>query len=141
MMNQLSKLKITAFLAVILAFVACQKEKVDGVVRSSFNSVFQLGVSEKALVSSNSEQLSIEAKYINDTRCGTCTDPGKVVVRVVVSNLRDAVAETTLNIGSWNGEARPTDTVTINLKEQSYKLTLQNVSAERKAEFSIQKLN
>src|SRR5690242_8030699 len=101
-MNLLSKLKIITMVAVILAVGACQKEKLEGVLRSSFDSVFQLSVSEKAVVSSGSDQVLIEAKYINDTRCSTCTDPGSVLVRVVLSNLKDAVSEMTLNIGSYN---------------------------------------
>jgi hypothetical protein len=140
-MNQLSKIRITALVAVILALGACQKEKQDTVVRSSFDSAFQLAVSQTALVSSNSEQLSIEAKYINDMRCSTCSDPGNVLVRVVVSNLKDAVSETTLNIGNFNGEVHQIDTVTVDLKGHAYKLILRNVSAERKAEFMVRKLD
>lgn len=140
-MNRLSKLKITTLIAITLGFCACQKEKAEGVVHSELGTLFQLGISEKAIVASVPNQLSIEAKYINDTRCSTCPDPGNVMVRIIISNLKDANAETSLNIGKCNGEIRTADSINVDLKGQTYRLILKNVSPQGKAGLVVKKLN
>lgn len=120
----------------------CKKEKLNGIRQTTFNTPFDLQLSEKVLLTSSERELMIELRGITDNRCAgsPCEHAGNALVRVFIQDEdHQAEAETNLCIGVCEEQNKTSDTVSIPLDDVTYDLILKNVhgSPDKKAELLI----
>ena len=143
MKNIFLKTYIAALMLVIILSAACKKENLSGMRQTSFNTTFDLQLSEKILVTSVDRKLKVELRSLNDNRCTDalpCEHAGNATTRVFLSDPDNHIdAETNLCIGMCDEENKSTDTASVTLDGKKYNLVLNKIfgSLDKKAEFQI----
>ncbi|RYE26958.1 MAG: hypothetical protein EOP48_34780 [Sphingobacteriales bacterium] len=110
-------------------------------------------MNEKVYVADTTQSFTVEVNSINDNRCNVhteyCNDKGLCAVRIKLSNLGNASAESILSID--NSESKHVDTVLLNLNKKIYQVFLNDVNPKpydlvpndtpKAAEFIIREYN
>jgi hypothetical protein len=136
------------FATTIILFItgsgACKKESLSEIRQTSFNTSFDLQLSEKIQLTSPDRQLTVELRSLNDNRCVDlpCEYGGNATARVFMSDPDHHVeAETNLCIGLCDSQTKSTDTVSVIMDKIKYTVILKKVfgSPEKKAGLQINK--
>ena len=110
--------------------ISCEKESVRIDKENSFNVSFKSTLNEQVMLKNDEAKILVQVKNISDNRCPThvsCTDAGEATVRIEVSNINNAKAESLLHIGGAHDETSA-DSVTINLDGRLYNIYLVGVN-------------
>ena len=114
-----------------LAVMSCDKESVHIDKEISFNEPFKSSLNEQVMLKNEQSKILVQVKNISDNRCPThltCTNPGEATVRIEISNINNAKAESLLHIGAVNDEMKNSDSVTVNLDGRLYNIYLTGVN-------------
>jgi hypothetical protein len=144
-MKRLSSYTCFSIVSLILLQISgCKKDHIEGIKQTSFNTSFDLQLSDKILVTSPERQIMVELRSINDSRCTTspCETIGNAHIRVFLSDAGNhAEAETNLCIGDCDEDNKTSDTASIMIDGRKYRLILKNISgsSSKKAELQLNK--
>jgi hypothetical protein len=111
--------------------ISCEKESVHIDKENSFNVSFKSTLNEQVMLKNEEAKIAIQVKNISDNRCPThvsCADAGEATVRIEVSNINNAKAESLLHIGGTHDETKSSDSVTVNLDGRLYTIYLMGVN-------------
>lgn len=114
-----------------LAVMSCDKESVHIDKEISFNEPFKSSLNEQVMLKNEQSKILVQVKNISDNRCPThltCANPGEATVRIEISNINNAKAESLLHIGAVNAEMKNSDSVTVNLDGRLYNIYLTGVN-------------
>jgi hypothetical protein len=114
-----------------LAVMSCNKESLHIDKENSFDVPFKSSLNEQVMLKNEESRILVQVKNISDNRCPThlsCANAGEATVRIEISNINNAKAESLLHIGAINDEMKQSDSVTVNLDGRLYNIYLTGVN-------------
>jgi len=132
-MNHLLKAAAIILGMICMSNTSCNKEEIDGVKTSGFNTPIELGVNDKAILPKENKELLVTLISLSDSRCAKdvqCVWAGNAIAEVQLTCNDGSQSIIKLCIGECDKNMKLSDTLTVGLNNKIYTVVLNDVKGE-----------
>lgn len=132
-MNNILKAFAIVLGVLCMSNTSCDKDRAEGVKTGRFDTLIELSVDEKVIVSGNTKDVLLTLNSLSDSRCAKdvqCVWAGNAVAEIQLTAADGSTSKLNLCIGQCDKMLKNSDTVSVTLNNANYTVILNDVKSE-----------